>query len=243
MTTPGQSEGDRSRDEVLAGEYVLGVLSQADREQVEARVARDRAFAAIVARWQENLADFNEDYADVTPPADVYARLEARLFPERSFAQELASAGGWWNSLLLWRGIAFASLAALITYVSLETGWIGGRPAEPLVAELAGQGNAMGLMARYDAASGRMQITPVAAAAADQRSLQLWLVPGGNDPAVSLGILPQTGEGTVDIPAELRPRLGEGVTLAVSVEPFGGSPTGAPTGAVIAAGQARRSSN
>ncbi|MGO8657755.1 anti-sigma factor, partial [Rhizobium ruizarguesonis] len=27
MTSPDKSKGDRSRDEVLAGEYVLGVLS------------------------------------------------------------------------------------------------------------------------------------------------------------------------------------------------------------------------
>ena len=30
--------------------------------------------------------------------------------------------------------------------------------------------------------------------------------------------------------------LGEGVTLAVSLEPSGGSPTGAPTGPVLLAG-------
>jgi anti-sigma-K factor RskA len=76
MTTPEQSEGDRSRDELLAGEYVLGVLSLADRERVAARIARDRAFAAIVARWQDNLASFNDDYDEVRPPPGVYSKIE-----------------------------------------------------------------------------------------------------------------------------------------------------------------------
>lgn len=242
MTTPEQSEGDRSRDELLAGEYVLGVLSLADRERVAARIARDRAFAAIVARWQDNLASFNDDYDEVRPPPGVYSKIETRLFPHKTFAQELVATGRWWNSLPLWRGVALGSLAVLITYVALDTGWIGGRPqSRPLVAELAGEGNSISLVAAYDVADGRLRVTPVAAGAADQHSLELWLVPGGDDPAISLGVLPQTGEGTVEIPANLRPRLGEGVTLAVSLEPFGGSPTGKATGPVIAVGQTRRS--
>ena len=242
MTTPQQSEGDRSRDELLAGEYVLGVLSLADRQRVEARIAKDRAFAAIVTRWQENLADFNEEYDEEMPPSRAYARIEARLFPRSVFARELAAAGSWWNSLLLWRGVAFASLALLVTYASLETGWIAGTPAvRPLVADMVGSGGAaaVSLLARYDAGNGRIRLTPVAMKTADRHSLQLWLVPGGSNPALSLGVLPETGDGSVEIPASLRPRLGEGVTFAVSVEPFGGSPTGQPTGPVIASGKAR----
>lgn len=241
MTTPEQSEGDRSRDELLAGEYVLGVLSLADRERVAARIARDRAFAAIVARWQENLASFNDDYDEVLPPAAVYSKIETRLFPHKTFAQELVATSRWWNSLLLWRGIALGSVALLIAYVSLDTGWIGTPTSRPLVAELAGEGNSISLVAAYNVVDGRLRVTPVAAGAADQHSLELWLVPGGDDPAISLGVLPQTGEGSVEIPAHLRPRLGEGVTLAVSLEPFGGSPTGKATGPVIAVGQTRRS--
>ena len=40
MSTPDQSKGDRSRDEVLAGEYVLGVLAGAERQKVEERLPR-----------------------------------------------------------------------------------------------------------------------------------------------------------------------------------------------------------
>ena len=61
MTSSDRSMGDRSRDEVLAGEYVLGVLSSDDRRKVEARMLRDRNFAAIVYRWQENLSTFSDD--------------------------------------------------------------------------------------------------------------------------------------------------------------------------------------
>ncbi len=51
MTTPENKRSDRSRDEVLAGEYVLGVLPLPDRLRVEHRLRDDKAFQAIVARW------------------------------------------------------------------------------------------------------------------------------------------------------------------------------------------------
>jgi anti-sigma-K factor RskA len=239
MTAPQQSEGDRSRDEVLAGEYVLGVLSLDARKRVEERIERDRDFAAIVARWQRNLESFDDEYRPQDPPARLFPAIEQRLFPAP--LGDRRQTGGLWNSLLLWRAVSFASIATLVTYVSLHSGWIGGRPAaEPLVTEMAGEGNGVALMAHYDRSSGQLRVTPVAAGAAEERSLELWLVPGGSDPAISLGVLPQTGEGMVEIPASLRNRIAEGVTLAVSLEPSGGSPTGQATGPVIAAGQTRR---
>lgn len=237
MTTPEQSEGDRSRDELLAGEYVLGVLSLAAREKVEARMRNDRAFAAIVARWQENLADFDDDYLDEAPPAHVFEAIETRVFDTSQMGRSSDGRRSWWNSLPIWRGLAIGSLGLLVTYVAIDSGWVrpGGPPA-PLFAQMAGKDSAVALVARYDGGAGRLQLTPVATGAEAERSLELWLVPDGGKPPISLGVLPQTGEGGIVIPANLRPSLAEGVTLAVSIEPFGGSPTGQPTGEVIASG-------
>ena len=83
-----------------------------------------------------------------------------------------------------------------------------------------------------------LKVTPVAARQAEAKSLEVWLIEGDN-PAKSLGVLPQTGEGEIVIAPELRAKFGEGVTLAVSVEPFGGSPTGTATGPVVAVGKTR----
>jgi len=244
MTTPDQSENDRSRDQLLAGEYVLGVLPLDQRRRVEDRIVRDAAFAAMVMRWQENLSsDFDAEYGEERPPKGVYARIEKRVFAQNGFGNELAR-GGWWNSLLLWRGLSFASIALLVTYASLSTGWIGGpvggsAPGKQLVAEMSGEGNAFGLRARYDGASGRLQLTPVAATTAERRSLELWLVPGSGEEAISLGILPESGSDTIEVPAGHRKRVENGASFAVSLEPLGGSPTGHRTGPVLAVGKIR----
>ena len=238
MSSPDQSKGGRSRDEVLAGEYVLGVLSLEDRLKVETRMRNDRPFAAIVTRWEQNLSSFNDEYEAILPPASVFPKVEKRIFGERAKRR-----GGIWNSLAVWRGLTLASLLVAAGAVVYETNGSPkvGSSAKPLVADLAvpaSVNGALNLVASYDTVSGRLRITPVAAAQAEKKSLELWLIKGSN-PAQALGVLPQTGEGEIAIPADMRKEFGEGATIAISVEPFGGSPSGAPTGPVIAAGTAR----
>lgn len=238
MTTQNPESGDSRRDQVIAGEYVLGVLSADDRRKVEARIVLDGAFAAMVNHWQSNLSSFDEAYEPITPPPQVLVAVERRLFAEQ--ARPAVAVGGVWNSLALWRMLTLASVAGLVTVATFATGILTPvSQTKPLVAELTGDASTtINLLAQYDAGNGALKITPVAAKQAEAKSLELWLIEGDN-PAKSLGILPQTGEGEIIIPPELRSKFGAGVTLAVSVEPFGGSPTGKATGPVVAVGKTR----
>ncbi|WP_275788097.1 anti-sigma factor [Pararhizobium gei] len=234
MTPQNPDSGDSRRDQVIAGEYVLGVLSNEDRRKVEARIVLDRAFAAMVKHWQSNLSSFDEAYEPVSPPKKVFVAVERRLFAE----SRSTTAGGFWNSLAVWRVLTVASLAGMVTLAALTSGILD-PAAQPLVAELSGDASAsINLLAQYDAGRGALKFTPVAAGQGQTKSLELWLIEGSG-PALSLGVLPQSGEGEVVVPPALRAKIGEGVTFAVSLEPFGGSPTGVATGPVIAAGKAR----
>jgi len=238
MTTPDQSEGDRARDQVIAGEYVLGVLSLEERRNVEARMSRDAGFAAMVGRWSDNLSSFSDEYAPENPRAAIYPRIEARLFP----ASAKSGLAGLWSSVGVWRLLTAAAVVLLVGNVVIQNQPFGTQspsqtPGQPLVAQMSGEGNAISLVASYRADSGHLSVTPVAAGPSDQKSLELWMI-SGNDPAVSLGVLPQSGEGEIEVPEAMRSRIAAGVTLAVSLEPYGGSPTGTATGPVIAVGQA-----
>ncbi|MCY1664867.1 anti-sigma factor [Rhizobium sp. SL86] len=233
MTKPDQSEGDRSRDEVLAGEYVLGVLSLEARERVEARLRHDRAFAAIVARWQENLATLeDEEQAFLSSPLAL--PVMAGEAGRRSVSQDRLSLQVW-RSASLWRGVSFALFFLLVgTILFAERPPVSPQGLPPVLASMQAQApENIGLLARYDAAAGRLQITPVATESGGAHSLEVWLSQG-TDPAVSLGTLPETGE--VIVPQALRGQLAAGGTLSVSLEPPGGSTTGKPSGPVLAIG-------
>lgn len=234
MTTPENKRSDRSRDEVLAGEYVLGVLPLPDRLRVEHRLRDDKAFQAIVARWQENLATFNNEYAAEAPPSWLYAAVETKLFPKPADERPGALI---WSSLNFWRGLTLVTLSAAVFFAASAEGLFRKpAPSAPAVATLGSGTSSISLVTLFDRQSGRLKVTPVAAGAEKSKSLELWLIEGDDAP-VPLGVFPDTGDGSIVIPPDMRGRLKNGVTLAVSLEPFGGSPTGKPTGPVVASGK------
>jgi len=58
----------------------------------------------------------------------------------------------------------------------------------------------------------------------------------GDNPPQSLGLLPANGAIRLTIPDDLQALASANSVFAVSLEPPGGSPTGLPTGPVVAQG-------
>lgn len=203
--------------EGLAAEYVLGTLPLADRLAAERRIASDPDFAATVMAWQNRLAPLNDDYAPMTPPDDLLARVEARLFPVAK-----ARRAPWRSWLGALAGLALASAVAFVVLPPLQ------RPA-PVVATLTAENQPLVFAASYQADTHRLTVTRSAGDAAEAgRDYELWIIPAGQKP-ISLGVV-GAGEHAVELAA-----LPAGSTLAVTLEPQGGSPSGDPTGPVVAA--------
>jgi len=224
-------------DDVLAGEFVLGVLDADERAAALRRIEDEPAFAALVRRWEESLHPLAEGYEPVAAPARVRETVEARLFagPETATA-----AAGFWQSVSLWRGLALASMLLLAVLGTLlvtgdRTTPEGGR----LLASLSAEGSASRFVAFYEQATNTMHLSPVAVEAQPNRDMELWIIPAGGAP-ISLGVVPASGAAAIPVQGELQRHFAAGATFAVSREPTGGSPTGAPTGPVIAAGVAKK---
>lgn len=234
MTTGDQDRRATRDDDALAGEYVLGVLPAKERREVETRMVADPVFARLVERWQDDTANWNEAYGEALPGEAILSRIEDRLF-----GPEAVRPSGLWHSLAFWRGLAFGSGFAAVAAVTFPFGLLssGSAPA-PLVAELTAPGGTIALLASYNTADGHMKIVPAATRETGQKSLELWIVPGSGSPK-SLGVLQAGAGGEIVIPEDMRTGLHDGVALAVTVEPFGGSPTGLPTGPVVVSGTIR----
>jgi anti-sigma-K factor RskA len=210
-------------DEGLAAEYVLGTLPLEDRATAERRIARDPAFAALVAAWEGRLEGLNDSFAAVPAPPGVMDRVEARLFPAAARAP-VPVPRRWWTTVL--GGVAGLAVAVLAAIAFLPVAVIG--PA-PVTAELKGDGQALVVAASWDPGQGTLTVRQSAGGPAGAgRDYQLWLIPAGQAP-VPLGLI-RNGDLAVPVAA-----LPGGTTLAVSLEPAGGSPTGQPTGPVLAA--------
>jgi anti-sigma-K factor RskA len=240
---PGPESNEPPADDVLAGEFVLGVLDTAQRRQVQLRLETDRAFAQRVADWERRFAPLLADIAPVEAPPQVWAAVCRRL----GWTESESAAPGFWQSLGFWRAatvlstlIAIAAIAIAVERFStlapqtiaqqqVETG---AKPVTPLVHD----DGTPGWLASVDATRGTVLMVPVPAAPDSQgRVPELWLIPAGKAP-VSLGAVSSTRSHTVAVPANARAALVAGSTLAITLESAAGIPHAAPTSAVIAKG-------
>lgn len=210
-------------DRALAAEYALGLLDPTEARAFEARMAQEPALREAYAEWAEAFIRMEPDDS-VSPPPGVWAGVQARLFadprPRRRWL-------GWVTAL----GLA----AAVVAFVAVQTGMF--QPFEPdFRAELTSDASPLRIVATYASAEGTLNLTRVGGTGpAAGRSHELWVIPTPDAAPVSLGLL-DAGEGlAVTVPEPLRGAM-PGATLAVSDEPEGGAPGGAPTGAILAAG-------
>ncbi len=232
MAEPKHMDGD-GRD-LLAAQYVLGVLDLAERREAERLSASDPAFGALVGEWEERLVPLADAYEPSDPPPAVRTAIEARLFgaPEKP--------AGLWQSLSFWRPLALAASLALV--VSLGYNIYGQAPTGEggnLIVSLQPAGDTpVNFVALYQPDSGAVRLSPVSGEAETGKDFELWLIEG-DDPPLSLGVLPKSGTAEIVIPPGPAGKFRTGATLAISLEPQGGSPTGQPTGPVVAAGKAQ----
>ncbi|MDA3913968.1 anti-sigma factor [Oleiagrimonas sp.] len=240
---------DHDGHEKLRGaEYALGVLDAAQRRQIEQQMQDDPELADAVAGWHKRLTPLAEEIAPVEPAPYVWARIvsELGLHPDRQDARiARPTQGGFWNNLRLWHwiGIGASGLAAACL-VLLFTIPRAPQPAAPvtapaaryLVAQIKQDNGVAGWTATVDVGHKSMIVIPATPAAVTSgKSTQLWLIPPGHKP-ISLGLIARDKSTRVTLDPALLAQLGHKALLAVSVEPPGGSPTGQPTGPVIAKG-------
>lgn len=220
----------------LAGEYALGLLTGDELGRARSLMASDPAFRAEVARWLERLAPLLDEVAPVKPPAAAW-----RQIAEQTGADEPANVVVLRRKLFVWRTVSggLTALAASLGIVLLMHNAAPPTPAPtagaPMVARLAEDGQ-VALVANWDPA--RRQLVVAAAAGLAQqanRSHELWIIPAGGKPR-SLGVVPGVDAAVVRLSPETGALMQAGGTIAVSVEPLGGSPTGSPTGPVVASG-------
>ncbi|MGH8124391.1 MAG: anti-sigma factor [Rhodanobacteraceae bacterium] len=236
MNTPIDHEPEDPR----YAEYVLGVLDADARGAVERELASDPKAAAEVERWQRYLVPLAEDIAPVAPSENVWIRLQKTL--EARTQQQIATREqrGVWNSLAFWRLLAFSAgaiAAACIIALIVVPRWRVTPPSVAYMASTITQTNGqVGWTATMDLQHARMIIVPAKPQNLPAgRAPELWLIPAGQKP-IAVGMIDRSAPTTIPLARTLLARLGPTAALAVSVEPSGGSPTGQPTGPVIAKG-------
>ncbi len=226
-------------DDLLAGELALGLLDAPERSSAEARADADPDFAALVEAWQVRLAPLLTRSSE-TPPEHVWEGIRSQLAANDDAPPSSAEA-----ALRRWRMFAVAASAVA---ASLALILVTRAPAPPpqaapaaaapaLVATLQGE-ESPAIVTISVSEPGQLLVTPVRLPT-NGRVPELWVIPEDGKPR-SLGIIQASAPSAVRVAPAHRPHVHRGATFAISQEPRGGSPTGAPTGPVVASGKITR---
>lgn len=205
----------------LAADYAIGLMPAPARRRFEQLLVDDAALRSELANWQETLASLTEALPERPVPDRVWHGITARIEPQVLHVPEKRP---FWNWLRL--TAAACSIVALVFIGSLYN-----RDDARYSATLSSTDAKPAL--KVEAHTDYLQVEPLTLAAVDvDRSLELWAIPDGGTP-ISLGVVPVGGKGRLELSEAQKGLIGKPITLAVTLEPKGGSPTGKPTGPVL----------
>jgi anti-sigma-K factor RskA len=228
----------------LAGEYVLGSLDPIERKEVDVRRKVDVALDDAILAWEKRLGPLGDLLPGIAPPPHLFLEVTKQLGRQRE-RQEIGT-----RALVRpwrWQTLA-AGACALAACLAIITVWLSPKSsASParLVAELERSANPadrtnptvpLGFVVIFDLRASTMIVSPFAVPPGSRRDYQLWLVPEGLAPPISLGVIPLAEPSMSPWLATYAPNDLVHARLAVSLEPPGGSPIGIPTGPTIFAG-------
>ena len=232
----------------LAAEFALGTLRGRARQRLRRWIAQEPALANAVRDWELRLAPLAAAGVPVQPAARVWRAIEERLDGGRTATPGLWANLGFWRNLGL---VASGVAAGLLIAIGVIAPKAPDPAPQPVVVRLPSNEMAASYLAVLTDPKTQKPMLIVSAgrssnelwvktldpaAHVPDRSLELWALPPGQPPK-SLGVVPQSEKMTaLKLVAAADQAFAEVPALAVSLEPPGGSPTGAPTGPVLYTG-------
>jgi anti-sigma-K factor RskA len=226
----------REERQALAGEYVLGLMDEEERQKAEVAIAKDEELRRMVRSFAGHMSRLDAPPEQV--PEGMWARIEAEL--EKTPQEGARSASN--IAPLGTRAPTWSRLALAATLlITLGLGYLGGRfgvPQPEVVVVLLTPENAPGAV--FEAyADNAVRIVPLQDFLVPEgKIMQVWTLYDKALGPVSLGTLDRSE--TAVLGARPFPVPTDNQLYEITLEPAPGSPTGKPTGPILVKGFAKR---
>lgn len=230
---------------LIAAEYVLGVLDSAEREAVRRRADADSALSDAITEWENRLGPLAALVPPAVPPAALWNRIASSCgisplaaateagtarAPRMPRASLLRRVNFWKSTTALGFGLAAAlAIVVVIRQPAVQTPH-GATPGGPLAAAVltAPKGGPPFWLASAGP-DNVVQFKPLQhIAVASGKDLELWGLPDGEKIPKPLGLISADGR-TITLPNTMKAPM----EIMVSLEQKGGSSTGLPQGPVL----------
>lgn len=245
---------------LIAAQYVLGVLSASARERVKARMLQEKDLRDMVHAWERRLNPLAGMVAPEPVPPHLWQAIMAKIEQADTLQDSGFKAQPLSEALLrtdsppartdiryrrwkTWAGFSSSIAAALALFIMFDPNGIvplvhlPPQQTTPLpiqdIAVLSNSEKNPAWIVRSQ--QGQLLLINLNAASVPaQHDLELWRIEAGQAPR-SLGVL-KLNHGQAVLSNTHQHLLLRDTVLAISLEPKGGSPTGTPTGTVLYSG-------
>lgn len=232
----------RQEREMLARDYVLGLLSEEEAAAIEELLAEDETLRENIETLRERLLELDAAAAPDMVPENLWPRIERKLDDSgdrRIVPLRRTKPGDGHKQSNYWKGFTTAALAASLLFAALVGAFLTlVPPQEPVVIAVLVDDDANPGVIVEAFGEDRVRIVPlVDIPVPADRALEVWTLPDPETGPVSLGLLPASAEASLagfDLPRPDAEQLYE-----ITLEPATGSPVGRPTGPVLFKGFAK----
>jgi anti-sigma-K factor RskA len=241
----------------IADDYVLGLLERAEERAVEAELLSNVDLAHAVAAARDRFLPLDMTAMPVAVSSTLWQSIESRL--QEKPAMDAQTAGdrqtraapdatpqsspraandnAATRAATRWRRAALGGIAASLLLAAGLTFSLT-RTVEPLVvAVLVDEaGTVQAVVEDFGSNRAVVRLLEDVTVPAD-RTMQVWTLPSRDTGPVSLGLIEDARSTRLQPPPLPRPQ--DAQLYEITLEPAGGSPTGRPTGPILAKGFAK----
>ncbi|MFJ6323334.1 MULTISPECIES: anti-sigma factor domain-containing protein [unclassified Rhizobium] len=228
---------DRKDIPNIADEYVLGLIETTDAAEIEFAMERDAELRAAIAASRERFLPLDTGVAPAAATEDLWRRIEAALpVQDRTGAQPSISIAND-NRRNSWRMAAISAIAATFV-LAIGLAYSLTRTVEPLVVAVLinESGEVQAVVEDFGNEHATIRMLADFSVPKD-KTIQVWTLPSRERGPVSLGLIDGVRSARLDGSALPMPKNDQ--LYEITLEQAGGSPTGRPTGPILAKGLAK----
>ncbi len=228
---------DRTDIPNLADDYVLGLLDTNEAREIEHAMERDPEMRAAIAASRDRFLPLDLSATPQPVSADLWQRIEAALPSRENESPVTVRQVANDNSARRWKFATFASLAATLL-MAIGLFYTLTRSVEPLVIAVLvnDKGDIQAVVEDFGNEEASVRLLADFAIPRD-KTIQVWTLPSRDVGPVSLGLLDDGRSSSLQARSLPKPRADQ--LYELTLEQSGGSPTGRPTGPILAKGFAR----